>query len=457
MLPFLKGLGNWVENLTKQSGFRINEWPIFILGLTLLFLSFLFMPGAVALALELALFLAPVWLPFLLLSGAWLLWVILKQSEFIASQKHILLELIPPRNLIKTPLAMETVFAGLHQGGGEGTWYVKYIKGQTRPWFSFEIASIGGDVHFFIWTRAAWRRLIEAQIYAQYPGVQVVEAVDYTRTVSADPKDWGVWGCDFKHSKEDPLPIKTYVEYGLDKVQKEPEQVDPLANLIEYLGSFRKDEQLWLQIIIRTHKGEKYKKLTKEGKAWTWKEEAQVLIQKIREQTRDKYVDPVTGTERPGFPNPTKGQSEKIAAIERNISKQAFDVGLRGVYLVHTARGGKFDVAMGVAGLTGAFKQFQSEEWNGFSPTGWLSIFSDYPWEKALGVDKLKDKFRKGVVEAFRRRQFFYEPADAGKNAMVMSTEELATIFHIPSAAVVTPSLERIQSPTGEAPANLPV
>jgi hypothetical protein len=41
-------------------------------------------------------------------------------------------------------------------------------------------------------------------------------------------------------------------------------------------------------------------------------------------------------------------------------------------------------------------------------------------------------------------------------NPMVMSTEELATIYHIPSSAIGTPGLRRIQSATGEAPANLP-
>jgi hypothetical protein len=40
---------------------------------------------------------------------------------------------------------------------------------------------------------------------------------------------------------------------------------------------------------------------------------------------------------------------------------------------------------------------------------------------------------------------------------MVMSTEELATIYHVPSLAIETPSLGRVHSATGEAPANLPV
>ena len=435
--------------ITDTFGVRLQPWPLFALGFVLFVVALVFMPSVVSLALGMALFLAPLWLPFLLVGGAWSLWVILKRSEFIAKQKYILLEIKPPRNLVKTPLAMEAMLSGLHHGGGEGTWYLKYIKGSMRPWFSLEIASLEGRVHFYIWTRANFRRLIEAQMYAQYPGVQIIEAQDYTRILTAKPEEWSIWGCDFKHTAKDPLPIKTYIEYGLDKVQKEPEQVDPLANLIEFMGSMRKGEYLWIQYIIRMHKGEKYHKLNDDGEPYTWKDEALELVGDIRKKTRDPYVDPVTGEERPGFPNPTKGQSEKIAAIERNVSKLAFDVGVRGVYLVQQ---GKFDVTV-VSGMIGMFKQFSSEGWNGFRHTRWMAIFDDYPWE--FGATKLKDKYRRWLIDAYRRRQFFYDPYK--EDGLVMSTEELATIFHIPSLAVETPSLERITSATSEAPANLPV
>ena len=81
--------------------------------------------------------------------------------------------------------------------------------------------------------------------------------------------------------------------------------------------------------------------------------------------------------------------------------------------------------------------------------------FDDYPWE--TGADKRKNKVRNDLVEFYRRRQFFHEPSDSHEDAMVMSTEELATIFHVPSKAVETPSLGRISSATAEAPGNLPV
>src|SRR3989344_1137006 len=156
-LPFLKQLTEFKKYVTNTFGIRFDPWTLLAPGLIILVLSYLIMPGPTTIAFSLALFLSPVWLPFLLRSGAMKLWYVLKRSEFIAKQKYVLLEIKPPRNLVKTPLAMEAFLAGIHHGPGEGNWYNRSIRGQVRPWWSLEIASLGGEVHFFIWTRANFR------------------------------------------------------------------------------------------------------------------------------------------------------------------------------------------------------------------------------------------------------------------------------------------------------------
>lgn len=453
-LPGFHALETWVTNLREQSGFVFEPWLLLILGLVELFACLVIAPQLVGSALSIALFLSPLWLPYLLTGGAFRQWLILKRSQFLAAQVNVLLEIIPPRSIEKTPLAMEAVLSGIHLGPGESNWYAVNVQGKVRPQWSLEIASIEGKVHFFIQTRAGFRRQVESQIYAQYPGAQVVEATDYTRQLSAKPGEWEIWGCDFKKTNSvDSYPIKTYVDYGLDKVQKEPEQTDPLANLIEFMGSVGAGENLWVQIIIRVAKGEKFGKLNGAGKAYTWKDQAVEEIEKIRTETtrKTKVFNPVTGAkeEMEGFPNPTKGQMEKISAIERNISKLAFDVGIRGVYL---ARPENF-TPLTISGLTGIFKQFSTENYNGLAPTRWLTVFNDYPWE--IHVKHRKDEMRHAIVDAYRRRMWFYPPHETPW--FTMSTEELATIYHIPSAAVTTPSLPRLQSATSEAPAGLPI
>ncbi len=87
-----------------------------------------------------------------------------------------------------------------------------------------------------------------------------------------------------------------------------------------------------------------------------------------------------------------------------------------------------------------------------------MKTFDDYPWE--IGVEKRENRFKRELVEAYRRRQAFYDPYFEGDvpraKVMVLSSEELATIFHIPSLSTTAPGLERMASATGEAPSNLP-
>jgi hypothetical protein len=461
-LPFFHQIEEITSKINGDFGIRFEKWPLFILGVAIICFLFVVVPDATLTAFSLSLFLAPVWLPYLLTGEAWKVLIIMRRSEFIAKQQYTLLEIKPPRNLVKTPLAMEAFLSGIHLTGGESTWWQRFLGG-IRPFYSLEIASFEGRVHFFIWARASMRRLIESQLYAQYPGVQLTETPDYTRMISAHDHEWIVWGCDFKETSESPLPIKTYVEYTLDKVQKEPEQVDPLANIIEFMAAIGKGEYLWLQYVIRAHRGERYgstsmgnvsSRLNKKGNPYTWRDAGYELIENIRKETRGAYTDE-EGNEKFAFPNPTKGESEKMAAIDRNISKLAFDVGIRSIYL---SRKANFN-GITIGNMIGLFKPFTSEGWNGLNSTKWMKTFDDYPWE--INVEKRKAHTRHEMVEAYRRRQYFYNPfyehgLPANKTP-IMSTEELATVFHIPSASIETPGLERSTSAVAGAPANLPV
>src|SRR3989344_818421 len=228
---------------------------------------------------------SPIWLPILLIIIAWKLWVRYIRALFWSKQKRILLEIKLPKEITKSPLAMETFLVGLHQTGREGTWYDKFWQGKTRPWFSLEMVSIEGVVRFFIWTEEAFKNIIESQLYAQYPTVEIYEAPDYTEGIFFDKYKMGLMGTNFKFEKSDAYPIKTYVDYGLDKADtKEEYKTDPITPIIEFLGSMGKGEQAWIQILIRAHKKEQKKKGTWFEKTDSWQDEAKEEIEKIRKE-----------------------------------------------------------------------------------------------------------------------------------------------------------------------------
>ena len=51
--------------------------------------------------------------------------------------------------------------------------------------------------------------------------------------------------------KADFLPIKTYVDFGLDKDPKEEFKTDPLTQILEAMGSIGKGEHMWYQVLVQ--------------------------------------------------------------------------------------------------------------------------------------------------------------------------------------------------------------
>ena len=417
------------EPLFEESGVAI---PLYVLPMLLLFgtgASLFLAPAVTLQALAFVGFMWPVWLPPMLLLLAWTAWVRFRRAAFQFDQDTILLEIKIPADIQKSPLAMEAVFAGLHMKPGEGNWYAKYWQGKIRPHWSLEIASIEGQIHFFIWTRKGFKRNIETNLYAQFPSVQVIEVEDYTLKQSNDMDKIGLWGCHFTTTHDnDVVPIKTYVDYGLDKEQRDEFKIDPFANMLEFMGSIGKGEQMWVQYMIQvTHK--------------KWRKEGEEKIKDIRGQNEK------TEDDKPMFKFLGKDEEKLTEAIERNTSKQAFDVGIRALYLADTDN---FDGSK-ISGLVHMFKQFSSESLNGFRPLGGMTVFSDFPWEPK----KPKIGMKKGLLDAYKRRSYFHPPYDSHK-PFTLSIEELATLYRLPSRAVEVPTLPRIQSTTAEAPTDLP-
>ncbi|MDE1874479.1 MAG: hypothetical protein KGI79_00415 [Patescibacteria group bacterium] len=387
-------------------------------------------------------FFAVVWIPIVIFEYAWGVWVRYVRTAWIGKQEKILLEIKLPQETIKSPLAMELVLTGLYQTGGEGTPLDRYWEGKVRPWFSLELASIDGEIHFYIWTFKSQRAIVESNIYAQYPGVEIHEVPDYTEAVFFDPEKYELAGCRFEATGPDPLPIKTYVDYGLDKDPKEEYKVDPMAPLIEFMGSLKKGHQAWVQIIVRAHTQEKTPLNNKYPDKW--KEEAKELIQKVIDEAA---VEDEEGNKVPNLAKLTKGAQEKIAAIERSVSKLAFDAGIRIVYI---APKDIFDKGNG-GGLTGSFKQFNAPHMNGFKPEEGMSF--DYKWQDWKGHKLLGRKIEH--FRAYCERGYFHYPFM--RKWTVLNTEELATLYHFPGSAVKTPTLKRIPSKSADAPSNLPV
>ena len=400
----------------------------------------------------------PLVLPFMLVYIFWIVrfrWLTMK---FVEKQKSCLLQIKLPKEIFKSPAAMELFFSQLVPGGAGG-YAEAFLDGKTRPWFSCEIVSIEGEVRFYVWcSQAKFKNLIEAQLYAQYPNIEIYEAKDYTENVKFDTDKNNMYTVQFALTEADPLPIKTYIDYGLDKDQKDEYKIDPMTSVLEFLGSLKKGENVWFQILFQKYETPDIKHGTfkKEKKL---KDQTKEQIEKIRKEAAPPKSDDKDALK---FPNPTKGQNERIAAIERTANKTPFECMIRGLYI---AEKGSFN-PINIAGLMGAFKQYNSGSLNGFKP-GTVSDVSDSRHDFAailpfVGESNEKKIYgiKKSMFYAYKLRSYFQWPYKnyGGKKPFILTTEELSTIFHFPSGMVSqTPTLKRVGSKKSEAPSNLPI
>ncbi len=386
--------------------------------------------------------------PVALVYIAWEVWVEYVRALFFAKTEMVVLEIKLPKEIFKSPKAMEICINALSQVSGEGNWYEKYWQGKVRAHTSLEIVSIGGSIHFFIWIRKGLKNLIEANLYSQYPGIEIYQVPDYTLPVNFDPAVTSMWVSEFKLDKADHFPIKTYIDYGMDKDPEEEYKIDPLTPLIEFMGGIPKDSQIWIQIIIRAHKAEDLDPATGKMVDMKWQKATEKEIEKIiagAKGEKDKEGKLVPGTGR----QLTDIEKETITALGRSVTKKAFDTGIRAIYI---SPKDTHDPA-NIGGVVGGINHFNSHL-NLFKPENG----SAEKWKYLIWKDrspKKRNGERQEMLDAYKRRAYFYRPYRR-KVIMVLNSEELATLYHFPGGVASTPTFTRIESKKSQAPTNIP-
>lgn len=404
------------------------------------------------------------WAPlalFFLFRDTWLRYV---RAAFISTRKYILLEVKIPREVAKSPKAMESIFAGIHGAARRGNLIDRYWDGWVSPWFSLEIVGDETGIHFYIWTLEFFRKMLEAQIYAQYPSSEVRVVDDYTKNLPAvlPNQDWTLWGSEFVLTKPDAYPIRTYEDFVLEDISSKEEErkIDPMSSLFEFFGQLKVGERIWMQMLVRAA-DDKWKR---EGEALVAKMTGKKVVSKppFLTQLVDVAHDTlktILGVVEESKPvkkesdqfrmlNLSPGERGTVEAIERNIAKIGFEVCIRWIYL---ARRDAFNF-LAVPAIYGIFKQFSSQTLNGFKSNSKITTSIDYFFKKTR---EAKRKSR--LFKAYKLRSVFLPPYKRRSKSFVLSSSELATVYHFPGMVVAAPTTPRIEAKRGAPPPNLPI
>lgn len=330
-----------------------------------------------------------------------------------------LLVLEIPKANDKSELAAEQLFASLH-GILRDKAELK-LSGGVQEHLSFEIASVNGQIRFYVWVPKDLRSFVEGQIYSQYPTVQIHAAdEDY---VSHERQHTVIHTSEITVTGPEFLPVKTFQSF----------EVDPLAGITGTLAKLESTgEELWIQVLARPiadewHKGsESWIQNLKAGNPFGMLTGGGGLDFRWIGTFFEALWKPPEQSEGAKPKELSERDKTRISEVEKKATKLGYQVKIRLAYLGESEASAK----QRMQALVGTFKQFNSTNLNGFKVTN--------------------QSMKKEDLNAYKTREF----SDRG---FILNIEELASVFHLPHTNVETPNIVWASSKTAEPPAKLPV
>lgn len=404
----------------------------------------------------------------------WIMW-----DFTYAKFQWVVIEMIPPKEVLAPFKAMEDVFTSIWPIYDSGNWRERWCEGEfgeSAYWFSWEIVSAEGSVHFYLRCLAQHRRTIESILYGHYPELEMREVPDYLKVVPQDipNKEWDLYGEDWVFGKLDCYPIKTYEKFFEpqgERISAEEKRIDPMASLLEGLSRLGSGEHFWVQFITTpvTDKEVGLKAISKKEIDKIARRPLKVektLLQDVGELLHNLILGPTKEgsgekasykwlpkvMEEEGDDNElllTPGEKEILLGIEDKIKKPIFKCSVRATYAAKRENWNGSSKNVG----RGYFGHFKTEHLNDLRFTSDTRPKAHYLFRKRRAYFRARKMFR-NIVGRF--------PAlypDMRMYTVLLNSEELATLFHFPNklTGLVSPSVARVESKRGGPPENLPI
>ena len=332
----------------------------------------------------------------LLALGVYILtvWYRNKEREKESLDSTLLQVALPRDNEIKIDAA-EQLFSSLASFRKSG----RFSFLNLQPHISFEIVGMPQDIRFYLYVPNKLKDFVEKQINGAYPDAEIkpVEEKSFTREGYAVGNEYNIFSKDGKVAFAS-LKLKNY-DFMPIKNYKDL-ATDPLSSITSVLAKMTEGEGAAIQIIITPADG-------------AWKKAGRAHLSKIKKaeanpETAKYSADP-----------------KELEGIENKIGKPGFETIIRIVVSSST----KESAEAHLGNIVNAFNQFSGS--NSFT--------------------KIKSRF-KGMFMA----DFIYRFLPMRGKLPVLSSEELAAIFHFPNKSVETPHIFWVSSKRAPAPSQIP-
>lgn len=311
------------------------------------------------------------------------------------SLNSVLLQVTVSRdNDIKIDAAQQ-MFASLASIRGGG----KFENFKPQPHLSFEIVGLPGDIRFYVHVPQKYRDFVEKQINGAFPEADIVPVND----PAAKQRDGSVIGTEYNIFSEDGKVAFLYAnlkssDYMPLKVYKDL-AVDPMSSITSVLAKMQEGEGAAIQILIKPADA----KWVKAGRSYL------AGIKKAE-----------SNPEKASY----KTDAKEIEQVENKLSKPGFHTTVRIVVCAKTEGAAKAHLS----NIYGAFGQFNGP--NAF---------------------KKRELFHKGLF----MNDFIYRYFPMFRQTSVLTSEELASIYHFPNKSISTPGIHWLNAKRSAVPSNI--
>ncbi|NQV12917.1 MAG: type IV secretion system DNA-binding domain-containing protein [Parcubacteria group bacterium] len=312
----------------------------------------------------------------------------------------------------------EQMYANLHTTGIGRSKMFSWLWGRNH--ITFEIAALEGKISFYVTAPRRLKDLVEKQIHSQYPKASIEEQGDY----NIFQPNYKTKGGYIKLAKRSFLPIKTYQKL----------ESDPLNAIANSLSKVQEDEGAAVQILFRpakaswVNKGRSAARKMKRGKK---------SIEEIQGGVVGGAIGTVVHATRPTAEKKEQGQSahqmltpeteETCKAIDEKVAKLGFEVLIRVIVSAATEEAAENHFRT----ISSSFTQYAAPNLNKF--------YTRLP--------KKKKRFSTNFI--FRN----FSPL---MNRSILNTEELSSIFHLPTKFTETPNINWLLAKDAPPPPDMP-
>jgi hypothetical protein len=279
------------------------------------------------------------------------------------------------------------------------------------PHIACELVAKDREIFFYVAVPYAFLDVVEKGLSAQYPDAQITQTEEHNIFNPA----WGienVAGMEIRGHRDWFYPFKTYND--LDS--------EPLENITNTLSKLNEGEGAAIQILVKPIKPSKLHKASRKAKALqSGKKHRGIwfLLDAINgKEFREHDVEQLSPAE-----------EEAVKGIEKKISKPCFETIIRVVASTGSERRSK----MVEREIHSTFTQFNNHNMNSFQSRSARDT-------KELVTDYI---FRFFIHRIFSWNRLFR--FHVGEN-LILNSEELATIFHLPNFLVTTPGIRWLPS-----------